>query len=79
LNELPWAARTRINAPNARASAANGLLDRGYGKPAQTMSNTIVRDELSDAELFTDYLRLMSARSLTQAAIRLLEHVDTAF
>jgi len=40
--------------PAARVAAANSLLDRGYGKPLQSVSQTLTRmdpDKLSDAEL----------------------------
>jgi hypothetical protein len=43
------------DAPHAaRVTAANSILDRGYGKPAQALSLELQRrnfDELSDAEL----------------------------
>jgi hypothetical protein len=38
----------------ARAAAANALLDRGYGRPAQVVDATITQkpmEEMSDAEL----------------------------
>lgn len=39
--------------PAARVSAATAILDRGYGKPAQTINANVRRTivELSDAEL----------------------------
>ena len=41
-------------APAARVAAANSLLDRGYGKPAQPISQTLTKIDpstMSDAEL----------------------------
>ena len=43
--------------------------DRGYGKPAQTISDTIVRDELSDAELVTELHRVGRALGIDTSAI----------
>ena len=45
--------RDRSAAPAARVSAATAILDRGYGRPAQTVHQQVSRhvDELSDAEL----------------------------
>jgi hypothetical protein len=40
--------------PAARVAAANALLDRGYGKPTQTISNTLAKVDpstMSDEEL----------------------------
>src|SRR5215510_16343942 len=40
--------------PAARVAAANSLLDRGYGKPAQPISQTLTKIDpstMSDAEL----------------------------
>jgi hypothetical protein len=40
--------------PAARVAAANSLLDRGYGKPTQPISQTLTRIDpstMSDAEL----------------------------
>src|SRR5262245_36238101 len=40
--------------PAARALASNSILDRGYGKPAQTIDANLQRkshDEMTDAEL----------------------------
>ena len=40
--------------PAARVAAANALLDRGYGKPTQTISQTLAKvdpSSLSDQEL----------------------------
>src|SRR5262245_7462188 len=40
--------------PAARVAAANSLLDRGYGKPAQPISQTLTQIDpstMSDAEL----------------------------
>ena len=40
--------------PAARVAAANSLLDRGYGRPTQTIAQTLTRvdpDTLTDAEL----------------------------
>jgi hypothetical protein len=39
--------------PAARVAAANAILDRGYGKPAQTINANVSRSvtDLSDAEL----------------------------
>lgn len=40
--------------PAARALAANSILDRGYGRPAQTIDANVNRgghEEMSDAEL----------------------------
>jgi len=40
--------------PAARVAAANSLLDRGWGKPAQTVDMTVrkqIAKELSDDEL----------------------------
>ena len=41
-------------APAARVAAANALLDRGYGKPTQPISQTVAKvdpSSLSDGEL----------------------------
>ena len=41
-------------APAARVTAANSLLDRGYGKPTQPISQTLTKIDpstMSDAEL----------------------------
>lgn len=46
--------RDKNSPPAARAMAANSILDRGYGKPAQSVDIGISRkslDELSDVEL----------------------------
>ena len=40
--------------PAARVAAANSLLDRGYGKPTQPISQTVTKidpNKMSDAEL----------------------------
>jgi hypothetical protein len=39
--------------PAARVAAANALLDRGYGKPTQPISQTLAKDpsSISDEEL----------------------------
>ena len=40
--------------PAARVAAANGLLDRGYGRPTQPIAQTLARIDpasLTDAEL----------------------------
>ena len=42
--------------PAARVAAANSLLDRGYGKPTQPISQTLTKIDpstMSDAELAT--------------------------
>ena len=40
--------------PAARVAAANAILDRGFGKPAQTINANVSRSvtDFSDAELF---------------------------
>jgi hypothetical protein len=46
--------RNKKAPPAARAMASNAILDRGYGKPAQTMNANVKTDSLqalSDAEL----------------------------
>src|SRR5262245_46216492 len=46
--------RDKKAAPAARAVAANSILDRGYGRPSQTINQSTTRPELdgmSDAEL----------------------------
>jgi Family of unknown function (DUF5681) len=46
--------RDKRAAPAARTLAANSLLDRGYGRPAQTVQATVTRtsaSEMTDEEL----------------------------
>jgi len=45
--------RDKEAAPAARVSAATAILDRGYGRPAQTAFTHVSRhiDDLTDAEL----------------------------
>lgn len=54
INTLAGIMREAKSPPAARVAAAQALLDRGWGKPAQTVNQTIVRvdpEKLSDAEL----------------------------
>lgn len=55
----------------ARVSAASQLLDRGFGKPAQTLYSTVTRidpDKLSDAEL-AGYLSGASSGNVAEEEI----------
>ena len=53
VNTLLAVMRNTKAPPAARVSAATAILDRGYGRPAQTVHQHVSRhiDELSDAEL----------------------------
>lgn len=54
LKTLVEIAKNAKVSPSARVSAAIAVLERGYGKPAQTINANVKRinpDQLSDAEL----------------------------
>jgi hypothetical protein len=54
INTLATIMQDQKAAPAARVAAANSLLDRGYGKPAQPISQTLTKIDpttMSDAEL----------------------------
>ena len=55
INTLREIMRDKDAAPAARGYAANSLLDRGYGKPSQTITSTGGKDraldQMTDAEL----------------------------
>jgi hypothetical protein len=58
--------------PAARVSAANAILDRGYGKPAQSVDLTSrnVSAEMSDEDLLA-IIQQSREDALTQAGRRL--------
>ena len=48
-------------APSARATAASSLLDRGWGRPEQSISASVI------GESYTDVLRRISAEEVEEA------------
>ena len=48
-------------APSARATAASSLLDRGWGRPEQSISAALI------GESYTDVLRRISAEEVEEA------------
>jgi len=52
INTLVEIMKDKAAPPAARASAANAILDRGWGKPQQTIEATVNKfEQMTDAEL----------------------------